>query len=558
MSTRDQSSSRLPALTGPDAPAGSRGLLVALVVVGIGQAGVTIAVTQLLPVLLGTPDTRLRIALTVLGIAAAAAVGAGRMAERVLAERLGQRYAHAVRLRLLTGTLHQSGSSSLGVTVTRASNDLSSVRNWICQGIAPLLSGLPIVLGCAVALVLLAPSLALAAILPIAVLGLALLRLAGPAFRRARALRRQRGRMASRIADTASAAVSINAAGGVGRELKHIDKAGLKVADAAVARSVVTGGMRGAAAGAAMLSMVGVLLVAAWAGQDPAHVASALLVIGVLAGPVTDLGRVGEYRQNFRAAGSALAPALTAADRAEQQEQERRRSAGRRTATGNAGLSTGAVHVSGLHHQHRPLPDLLALPGDRIVVDPRDAEAFAPVSDALVFGRADRADAWVRVAGHSVTKLPAARRRTLVGHSARGLAMEPGTIARAVRYRVPDSESPVGPTLERAGLAETVAALPKGERTQLKAGGAPLDHEQQSLLRLARAFHDDPPLVVLDRVTDELSPAGLVVLRRLLQHYGGVAILVTDRAVEVADNHREWSPTTILSAGPREREEVLV
>lgn len=558
MTTPDRSTARLPSLLGPDAPPGGRVLLGALVALGVVQAGVTIAVTQLLPTLLGTADAVLRVGLSLLGIAAAAAVGAARMAERVVAERLGQRHAHAVRLRLLTGTLHGSSTSSLGVTVTRASNDLSAVRNWICQGVAPLLSGVPIVIGCTVALVLLTPSLAVAAILPIVALGLALLRLAGPAFRRARALRRHRGRMASRIADTASAAVSISAAGGVHRELKHIDRAGRTVADAAVARAVVTGGMRGSAAAAAMLSMVAVLVVAAWSGQAPAHVASALLVIGVLSGPVADLGRVGEHRQNHRAALAALAPALAAADRAERREQDRTRAHRRPTSAGTRGLSTGAVHVSGLHHRRRRLPDLLALPGERIVVDPQDSAAFIPVLEALVFGRSEQPDAWVRVAGHSVTRLPADRRRGLVGHSARGLAIEPGTVARAVRYRVPESTSPVGPTLERAGLSAAVAALPKGERTRLRSGGAPLDHEQQALLRLARAFHDDPPLVVLDRVTDELSPAGLVVLRRLLAHHGGVAILVTDRAEAVLGDHQRWSPETVLPTGSGEREEVLV
>ena len=58
-------------------------------------------------------------------------VGWTRSRERLLSERLGQDYAHEIRLCLIRQVLDGHRRSSLGTTLTRASNDLTSVRNWV-------------------------------------------------------------------------------------------------------------------------------------------------------------------------------------------------------------------------------------------------------------------------------------------------------------------------------------------------------------------------------------------------------------------------------------------
>ena len=60
-------------------------------------------------------------------------LGAARWAERVVAEDLGQDYVYEQRRRLIGSALAGAGNPSLGVTITRASNDLTAVRNWISQ-----------------------------------------------------------------------------------------------------------------------------------------------------------------------------------------------------------------------------------------------------------------------------------------------------------------------------------------------------------------------------------------------------------------------------------------
>src|SRR5699024_295296 len=78
---------------------------------------------------------------------AGAVVGIGltRWLERVVAEDLGQDYVYEQRRKLVAAALHNIGNRSLGVVVTRASNDLTAVRNWIAQGIVPLLTAVPLI-----------------------------------------------------------------------------------------------------------------------------------------------------------------------------------------------------------------------------------------------------------------------------------------------------------------------------------------------------------------------------------------------------------------------------
>ena len=70
-------------------------------------------------------------------VAAAVTVGGLRMAERVLSERLSQDYVHQIRLGLIRRNLADGKVRSLGVAVARTTNDLTSVKNWISQGVAP-------------------------------------------------------------------------------------------------------------------------------------------------------------------------------------------------------------------------------------------------------------------------------------------------------------------------------------------------------------------------------------------------------------------------------------
>jgi len=129
------------------------------------------------------------------------------VAERVLAERLGQSYIQELRRGLMTAVLAKRDGPSVGITIARSTNDLSSVRNWVSMGVAPVTVGIPLIVGTTVALWLLSPPLAVAMGLPLCILSVALALFTRPAFDKARTLRRKRGRLAAQVSDTVAATV---------------------------------------------------------------------------------------------------------------------------------------------------------------------------------------------------------------------------------------------------------------------------------------------------------------------------------------------------------------
>ncbi|QCU78829.1 ABC transporter ATP-binding protein [Citricoccus sp. SGAir0253] len=469
-----------------------------------------------------------------------------RWAERVVAEDLGQDYVHGLRRRLIGAALAEDAGPSLGVTITRASNDLTAVRTWVARGLVALLTSLPFVVLVVVVLGLSDWRIGLAVGLPVVLFGLAVPPLARAALRRARTLRRHRGRMSGRIADAVRAREGIRAAGGVRRELNALDRDSRRVVGAAVGRSRVTGLVRAAALTAASLSTGTVVVLGSLAVVDAAAVASAMMLVGVLTTPLGDLGRVVEYRQNYRAARRIQAPLLARGEELLRAERELERDWARvprdRSVTGRNG-----VWIEGLVVGGRPVPALLARAGERVVLDARDPARAAAVLDAVLAGRNDPAQPGAQalrmvVDGYDYTRAPARERRGLLGHASARVPLERGTIERAVTYRDPRAtEDECRRALGRVGLGSVLEALPRGTQTRLRDGGRPLTGPQAARLKLGRALLGDPPVLVLDGLDAELDDEGVRLLRRELADYPGVVLVTSHDPGRIAPGHRSWT-----------------
>ena len=529
---------------------GPRRLLMALLVAtSIAHTACAIGAGLLVGVLLrdaGRPAREVGVDVAVL-LGALVGLGATKYVERVVAERLGQDYVQQIRRGLVEHAMTAASAPSLGITIARSTNDLASVRNWVSLGIAPLVALVPLVVGSVAALAVIAWPLALALAAPLGLLGLALARVSGPAFERARDLRRRRGALAARVADTVSAAPGIAAAGGVDRELRAIDRSGSRVVDAAVHRSRTAGLLRACAVVAPVAGSAGAAALGALGIVPVATVAVALTIIGIVTGPVGDAGRIVEYRQNHRAARRIIAPLL--AETAE-------------TAAGpgpvapaplvDPGVSSGGrVVVRGLRVDGRELPGLVAEPGERILVrGASPAHAREVLAALAVPGRSGGGSLCVDGKDLAVTGPKTRRRR--IGHAAAGARLERGPISRAVRYRRPDLPAEEGTAaLAAVGLADRVAALPEGERTSLRRGGEPLTRHERARLHLARAMLGEPALLLLEHVDDDLGTQGRALLRRLLEDYPGVVIVASDRPQEILAQWRDWTvPTPAVTSRP--------
>ncbi|EMY32505.1 multidrug ABC transporter ATPase/permease, partial [Arthrobacter crystallopoietes BAB-32] len=352
--------------------------------------------------------------------------------------------------------------------------------------------------------------------------------------------------LAARLADTVIAAGTIRAAGGEDREVKQVDKAGRKVVDAAVHRAAVAGWIRGSAAAGASLGTAAVAAVGVWQAVPTATIAAGLTIVGMIAAPVTDLGRVVEYRQNFKAARRILGPALAVA--AEAREERRRRagsaapSGAASAAQGDGEQAAGSVLVTGLSEcRNCAVPDLQAAPGDRVRIRSADPAMETTVLEKLIGVRSDPG-AYTQIDGKSLLDSGGRTRRKLVGYVAAGTYLERGSVARSVRYRRPDLDAAEGTAaLERVGLAERIRRLERGEQTQLKRGGEPLSTSERARLLLARASLGDPPLLVLNRIDADLDQAGMAMLEEFVRDYPGVVLFASDHPDAVSGSHTEWN-----------------
>lgn len=497
-----------------------RGWLVGLVGIGLGQGALGAvsawALTQLRP---GSPWPLVVAVLSI--VAAALAIGGLRVEERIAAERLGQDYVREVRRDLIESELTPGSRTHLGITVARTTNDLAGVRNWVSQGVGPLAAGIPLIAGSAVGLAFIDPFLGAGFLLPLAVLTAVMVPWARTAYVKSRSLRRARGRMATRIADTVGASQGIIAAHGAGRELGHIDTASDVVVDRAVDRSVTVGTIRAGGTVAALLATLAVAAIGVVRGLDPGITMAAMALAGIASAPIVDVGRIVEYRQTYLAARAVLVPALAdAARRRAELEQVHHVAA-------SATMPDGA---DGADRVHVVVPGLVDSPvragaGARIRLISDKPEAPARLMrrvvglDPSLPGLADS----VWVGGENLRAVAPARGRGLVGLAIRGAVFERGPLRRALRYRRPDlPEETAAEVFEAVGLRAD--RFPDGLRTVLRAGGEPLTTDERARLALARAIYGEPPLLLVADLDRDLDAEGRARLGRILAAYPGVVV----------------------------------
>lgn len=525
--------------------------LLGLVGLGLGQAALgAVGAWALTQLRAGSP---LPMVIAVLSIVAAAlALGGLRVEERITAERLGQDYVRDVRRDLVEAELTPGARTHLGITVARTTNDLSSVRNWVSQGVGPLAAGIPLIAGSAVGLTIIDPFLGAGFLLPLGVLAVVMVPWARTAYLKSRSLRRARGRMATRIADTVGASQGIIAARGARRELGHIDSASDIVVDRAVDRSVIVGTIRAGGTVAALLATLAVAAIGVVRGLDPAVTMAAMAIAGIASTPIIDVGRIVEYRQTYLAACAVLGPALAeAAHRRAEHEQVRHSAASTTLPDGAEGTDRVHLALGGLTPEDAPLR---ARGGARIRLTSDDPEAPLRLMrrvvglDATPPGAAD--DVWV--GGENLRAVAPSRGRALVGFATRGTVFERGSLRRALRYRRPDLDDKTAvAAFETVGLSAD--RFPDGLRTVLRSGGEPLSTGERARLALARAIYGEPPLLLIVDLDRDLDADGRACLERILASYPGVVVFTGSdelaRALGAEEVRMEATPVPVTPDG---------
>ncbi|TAP25022.1 ABC transporter ATP-binding protein [Arthrobacter sp. S41] len=510
----------------PPLLAGKRRILLAgLLSLGIIAGLISIIISWLIGQLTTTVSS------TMLGAVVGLILGffAATYAQRVLAEKLGQHYVAQLRRGLISHALRSARGPSAGITIARSTNDLSSIRNWIVQGMVPLVAGAPLLVLSGVGLWMLHPLLAGSLGVTLVLEVVFLLALAPGTFGSARRLRKNRGYLAARISDTVAARTAISAGGGIDREVSRVQDSSQKVIDSSVQRARFAGALRASALAVPLLGTALMVGAASLLGLESSAVATALTLIGICAGALGEWGKAVEYRQNYKAGRRIIAPLL-------QQEEQWRKADEQSLSTRDAKELLGqraVVRIQLPYHTDAlglpPYPVLRVQPGERIALQGNNWQRAA-LLESIATGNLDQCgdpNAGVWIAEGRSEDLPPSQRRKLVGSALEAMVPERGTLARALRYRHPGASLTKALKLaEECGLDLT--QLPERDQTRLRRGGKPLERSQQAALLVARALLREPPVLVIDELLTRLPHSAYPGVVQRVNNYPGVVIYAGD------------------------------
>lgn len=234
-------------------------------------------------------------------VASVAAAGLLKWYAHVEAERIGQSYAHALRMRLFRKLIAAGGNprSRRGAVLLRLSGDMTPIRQWVSRGLSQLIvGGLTFALSVAA---LAAIDMRIAAIVSVTLSVAAFVSVAlGRGLSQATVdARRRRGRLANAAGARIVGAEDAEAPAPARRERRKLRKLSRRVRDALLERAYYAGALRAIAeSGAALAGVLSLgigVAVSAQGGLSPGAVVSAVFISGLLAPQVHQMSRCLEY-----------------------------------------------------------------------------------------------------------------------------------------------------------------------------------------------------------------------------------------------------------------------
>ena len=444
-----------------------------------------------------------------------------RVAERVVAERVGQQYAASLRLKLFTHLTEMSArdvaNRRSGALAMRFVGDLAAVRGWVSLGIARLISAGIVLPVSGAVLFLLDWKLGMAAVVPIG-LGLVAMTLAGPRLGPAhRRLRARRARLAADMSERIPHAPELRLLGRARTERRHLLRRTERLMAAALARAWRAAMLRAIPDAVSGVAAAGVFLAAFATGAPVAEAAGALAAVGLMVQPMRDFAGVWDRHRAWVAARDKCAALLSLPklDRPRTEAEQPLPDAPQPVRF--AGVSSGAL--KGV--------DVEAGAGKKVAIVGANGAGKSTLL-SLAAGLEHPAAGEVSLGGRKTTAFTDKERRrliTLVGGRSPILA---GSLRRALSMGAPgrpDDEMIYAAAVE-FGLHDVIARL-GGLDGRVAEAGRNLSAGEARRVLLTRAAISDAGLLLLDEPDDALDADGPELVRRLVRRSDATTLLVT-------------------------------
>lgn len=540
--------SHLPRLAGE-----GRGRSIALVAaLALGQAAAAgVAAFATRDVFAAFRDSLAELPLTALGLVAAAglAIALLRVAERVVAERVGQNYAAALRLKLFSHLTEMSARAVAerrsGALAMRFVGDLAAVRGWVSLGIARLVSaGIVLPLAGAV-LFLLNPNLALAAGIPI-VVGLVLMALTGPRLGPThRRLRARRARLAADMSERIPHAPELRLLGRIDTERAHLLHRTEKLVASALERARGAALLRAVPDAASGLAAASLFFVALRSGAPAAEAAGALAAVGLMIQPMRDLAGVWDKHRAWIAARDKCEALLASPKLSHRRQRSRPPLPDAPLALRLQGVSAGSLKTV----------DIAASAGQKIAIVGGNGAGKSTLIN-LAAGLEQPAKGQVTLGDRSPGSLSAAERRRIIALVGVRSPILAGSLRRALTMGVarrPDDAAILN-CAETFGLKEVIARL-GGLDGRLAEGARNLSAGEARRVLLTRAALSSPKLMLLDEPDDALDADGPALVDALVRDSEATALVITHNLALAKRMDQLWylEGGRIVEAGPPEQ-----
>jgi ABC-type multidrug transport system fused ATPase/permease subunit len=226
------------------------------------------------------------------GLIAAGAEFLARQRSEALGQSMARSIRHVLYSHLAGMDRREIASRRLGALSLRFVGDLTAARNWFGQGLPRLASTAVVLPGAALVLWLLNPVLAAVAAIPLLLSLAVLLALAFGLEARHRALRSRRAGISIAMMERIAISPDLDLLARTGRELATLDEDGAALRRNAVARARRVGLLRLIPQAGAALAGAAMLRVAGSGAASPGETAAGLAVLGILMIPLRELADI--------------------------------------------------------------------------------------------------------------------------------------------------------------------------------------------------------------------------------------------------------------------------
>ncbi|EFP96255.1 type I secretion system permease/ATPase [Vibrio caribbeanicus] len=159
-----------------------------------------------------------------------------------------------------------------------------------------------------------------------------------------------------------------------------------------------------------------------------------------------------------------------------------------------------------------------AEPGDAIGIIGPSSSGKTSLARALI-GFWPPSSGEIRLDGAELNQYDDETLGSLIGYLPQDVKVYPGTVAENIaRFNLDKSSEKIIAASQQAAAHDLILKLPNGYDTQITSSGGVLSGGQKQRIGLARAFYDDPVMLILDEPNSSLDEPGMQALNQAIKN----------------------------------------